>query len=663
MAKVVTSQTSFVSGQISERVIGRTDLQAYDQGAKSIVNCYPFIHGGVTRRPGTSFVREVSDSSRPARLIPYTNSDVLSYVLVFNDDKIEFIRDGELIEVSPGVPFSVAHPYSDAEIFELTYTQFGRAMFIAHPNHHPKQLTRNTDTDWDFVNPPFNYEALTDAFFENAFVSFKIISGATAFEVNDVFTFDTDGDGNIISGPTAGGSNVGTGDMTGVGASDLQDPPGGQTWTVSCSFATERRQQWTVVGSVDGAITSQWVDLDYPAACSTFEQRLFFGGSPSRPQTIWASSILSPFEFSPGPDDDDAIQVTIASGTLDQIVHMNSARQLLIQTTASEFSLSGGNQGLTPSAVIVRDQTFHGSNEVTPIRIGREVLFIQRSGDKVRGISFDVTLDANTAPDITILSEDITASGIIDATFQQDPDFIAWFCTNDGRLLSLTLERDQNVIAWAEHITGATGFFESLASIPLAGGNDETYCIVSRIIDGALVRYIEYIDYVDGAQTDSALYGTSGSPTAIWAGLDHLEGESVDVVLDGAVHPPVIVDSGTITLEREGTDIEVGLGYDSVLELLHPEISLPDGTSQGRSTSIHELVIRFQDTNACRVDGVEVPFRQLDNDVLDSPPAFFTGDKKVTKLGWKPDLNIRITQEVPLQWTILAAIIKVVVND
>ena len=59
MAKITTIQTNFVSGRASERVLGRVDLQSYDQATKEFLNAYPFIHGGAHRRPGTVFIGEV----------------------------------------------------------------------------------------------------------------------------------------------------------------------------------------------------------------------------------------------------------------------------------------------------------------------------------------------------------------------------------------------------------------------------------------------------------------------------------------------------------------------------------------------------------------------------------------------------------------------------
>ena len=62
MAKVTTAKQNFTAGELSPRLTGRTDLGRYDNGAQLIENFLVQPHGGLTRRPGTEFIREVKTS-------------------------------------------------------------------------------------------------------------------------------------------------------------------------------------------------------------------------------------------------------------------------------------------------------------------------------------------------------------------------------------------------------------------------------------------------------------------------------------------------------------------------------------------------------------------------------------------------------------------------
>jgi hypothetical protein len=59
--------------------------------------------------------------------------------------------------------------------------------------------------------------------------------------------------------------------------------------------------------------------------------------------------------------------------------------------------------------------------------------------------------DKYVAPDLCALAEHITESGIVAIAYQEHPDPILWAVRADGVLLSMTYEREQNVVAWARH--------------------------------------------------------------------------------------------------------------------------------------------------------------------------------------------------------------------
>lgn len=97
MPKLIHTQTSFSSGELSPLMAGRTSLSQYANGAQSIVNMVVLPQGGLTKRPGTEFIREVKDSADYTILIPFIVGSEQSYVLELGDLYMRFYRDGGIL--------------------------------------------------------------------------------------------------------------------------------------------------------------------------------------------------------------------------------------------------------------------------------------------------------------------------------------------------------------------------------------------------------------------------------------------------------------------------------------------------------------------------------------------------------------------------------------
>lgn len=655
MAKLIHFQSDFTAGEISPKLLARTDLKAYDNALKTMLNAYSMTHGGAKRRPGTVYLGEVKDSTKKCRLIPFIYSKTASYILVFNGGVIQFIKNGAWV-MNGANRYEVTVPYLESELADLSFAQSGNTLYIAHTNHAPRFIQRNTDTDWGFNLINFTYKALTDQWYTNDYVKFKLIGGTNAFAVGDVFTITTNASGIVsaTSGPTPAGTNKGV-----IYGAARTNNAVAQTWTITCTLSTSSRQEWVVSGSVSGTPTLTWNGGKYPSTVGFFEQRLYFGGTSAEPQTIWGSVVGDYTNFTIGPNDGDAVQFTFASNRYDQITHLESARQLLALTAGGEFSIAGGTAGVTPSSVRIRANTFHGAAPAKPIRMSQEVIFLQRDRRKVRAISYSVTEDTNLATDLTLFAEHITGSGIQDMTFTQDPDYLLWATRDDGALLSMTHLRDQQITGWARHTTD--GFFENCASVPESAA-DQTYLVVRRVVNGVSKRYIEQLDYLTGAMTDSAVFGYNATKTATWSNCLHLEGKTVAVVADGVPHGNRVVTGGSITLDYPVNNVEIGLPYTTTLEMLHPAEQLADGSSQSRALSIPKITVRFSNTSSCKVNGANVPFRT--NQVpLGQPTPLFTGDKQVTLLGWRSPHTIKIEQDLPAQMTVLGVALQMSIPD
>jgi len=194
---------------------------------------------------------------------------------------------------------------------------------------------------------------------------------------------------------------------------------------------------------------------------------------------------------------------------------------------------------------------------------------------------------------------------------------------------------------------------KSVASIP-EGGEDQVWVIIERLINGSTVQYVEYLSST--ANMDSYLTGTVNSSSTSVTSLDHLEGEKVQIVIGDAVYPPQTVTNGAITVdiptELSTKTIDVGLGFTSTLKTLKPEFGGQAGTSQGRKKRYNEVMVRFLNTVGATINDDQLPFRSSATPMGQNIPEF-TGDKRVTNLGWDRDGQITVKQTQPLPMTIL----------
>lgn len=260
-----------------------------------------------------------------------------------------------------------------------------------------------------------------------------------------------------------------------------------------------------------------WNSIDgFPNAVGLFQQRLVAGGNTNYPNTVWGSATGDYLSFAKGSSDADAFSFELASDQVDAVEHIAATKVLFPLTAGAEWSLYGGvEKSLNQTNVQANPDTAYGCAAVRPIRVGNEVIYVEDGGKTVRALGFSVEKEQFNAPDISVLAEHITGDGLLDAAYQKKPDKVVWFVRADGRLVSMSIDRDQEAIGFASHETD--GQFESVAVIP-SGNLSQLWALVVRSINGVTKRYIETFE--EGLQTDSAV--TAEVPThaivsAVWA--------------------------------------------------------------------------------------------------------------------------------------------------
>lgn len=411
---------------------------------------------------------------------------------------------------------------------------------------------------------------------------------------------------------------------------------------------------WILEGRVWGGYAG------HPRTGTFFEQRLWLAGSPGHPQTVWGSRIGQAYNMELGTLATDAVSFDVASEQANPIVNLTQIDVLVPLTYGGEFTMRGGNdQPITPTNVATKQQSNFGSRNIAPERVGNELVFVQRGGRKIRAMSADKINTAQYgAPDLTVLAEHITASGVVGLAYQAEPDSLLCALRADGVLATCTIDRDQDVIGWSRQVTA--GVIESVAKIPTPDG-DQVWALVRRTINGASARTIERFDA--SMMTDCAVVQTDAAGKATWTGLDHLEGCTVTVKADGVAMQSRVVAGGSITIERNAKLLEVGLPYTCTVKALRPELQGTEGSVQASNMRVSEVTLRVLDTVGATVNGAPIDARRATPASLDQPPPATTGDLMLETLGWDiGQWNLVIEQPQPYPFHLQAIIAKLTVN-
>ena len=674
MARVAVQLTNFTGGELSPRLDGRNDLAKYPTGCKTLENMIIFPHGSAARRSGTQFVSEVKDSSKETRLIPFEFSTAQTYMLEFGDQYIRFYKDNGQI-LSSGSAYEISSPYLEAELFDIKYAQSADVMYVCHPNHPVKKLSRTGHTSWTLTTVEF-----TDGpYLDDNITTTTLTSSA-----------HTVGTGRTLTASSTTGINNDQGWLsTDVGREvTFRDGYGKITGYTSSTVVTWEILEDTGSGShsTDWSLGAFSDTTGHPSCVTFFEQRLVFAATLSQPQTIFFSRSGDYENMNENRGgtiaDDDAIIYTIASNQVNAIRFMTSTRTLIIGTAGGEFTVSGGGTdvAVTPTNILIKKQSNNGAANVDALAVGNATIFLQRARRKMRELAYNFDVDGYVAPDLTILAEHISEGGFKQLSYQQEPNQIIWGVRNDGQLIGLTYQREQQVVAWHRHIFGGAfgsgnAVCESIATIPTDDSEYQSWVIIKRTINGATKRYVEFIHQYDFDESDDTSFNFldsqlsyDGSAVTTISGLDHLEGQTVSVLADGATHPDKTVSSGSITLERSASKVKVGLGYTSLLQTMRIDAGAQNGTSQSKTKRIYEITARLYESIGVEVgpdlNNMErIPFRSSAN-AMDSGINVFTGDKEIEFRGnYETDGFIFVRQTQPLPLTILSLYPKLQTND
>ncbi len=250
-----------------------------------------------------------------------------------------------------------------------------------------------------------------------------------------------------------------------------------------------------------------------PSTVAYIQQRQVFAGSDLKPETFVMSQPgdYTNFNTTPVSIDSDAISGSLSSLQVNTIKSMVPvAYGLLAFTTGGSFLINGGGPGaaITPSSITAQAQASDGANDMPPLSINYDVLYVQNKGNRVRDLAFAWQRQSYTGSDISALAAHLFDNyQLTEWCWSQEPDKIVWAVRNDGVMLGLTYVPDQEVYAWSRHDT--QGEFKSVCAVP-EGDANAVYVIVRRFVpdvgDGSCCPgWVDYIERMDTSESDCPL--------------------------------------------------------------------------------------------------------------------------------------------------------------
>ncbi|MBU0593361.1 MAG: hypothetical protein KKH74_06435 [Gammaproteobacteria bacterium] len=608
MANIRTLQRAFSGGEVTPELFGRIDDAKFMSGLAKCRNFIPKPHGPVENRAGFVFVRAVKDSTKKTRVIPFTYSTTQTMAIELGAGYFRFHTQGATL-LSGGVPYEIANPYAELDLFDIHYVQSADVLTLAHPNYPPMELRRLGATSW----------ALSEISYSPPIGIPQAPAAVPGGGVTPVYTY-----AYVITAVAADGLSESYSSVQATCNNNLFASGGVNTISWSAVSGAVKYNVYKQLGGLFGYIGStegtQLVDDNiapdlgktppnydtafnsagnYPGAVSYFEQRRAFAGTINQPQNIWMtkSGTESNMSYSLPIKDDDRIAFRVAAREANTIRHIVPLTQLLLLTSSAEWRVTSVNSdAITPSTISVRPQSYVGASNVQPAIINNSLIYCAARGGHVREMAYNWQANGFLSGDVSLRATHLFDNyNILDMAYAKAPQPIVWFVSSNGKLLGLTYVPEQQVGAWHQHDTD--GAFESCTVVP-EGDEDVLYVVVRRTINGAPLRYVErlstrnFTDPADAFFVDCGL-SYSGAAVTTVSGLSHLEGKTVNILADGVAHAQRVVHNGSITLDNSASKIQIGLPITADIQTLPAVAMLRDGSyGQGHFKNVNKVWLR-----------------------------------------------------------------------
>lgn len=689
--KTSVIKNNFSAGELSPFLETRTDIQQYANGARELTNVIPLVEGGVKSRPGT-FFRSLFAGA--IRLIPFVVNSERTYLIIF--------KAGEIVVYDPrtyAIITTLTSPYTAAQINDVQFVQYRYSMFMTH-SEVPVYRFRCSDdyTNWEmalfkFTHPPLDDENSRSPYRKGT-PSGKELGATITFTLNAVSDWTSTVDyikGDVVSY---------LGNLYQALQASLNKPPSLNLdyWVEVESSAvavfttadigsyidvnggiikiTRLNGPEEVWGEIVKALESDTVAIErswtvtppafnstngYPRCVTFFKQRLVLASTKISPNKIWFSAVGGNSSFLESTEDADAFSVVSASGLSNSILFLEATRGVICLTSGGEYMISADG-ALTPTTVEINEHTSYGAYPLTrPCRVGNELLFVQRGGERLRALSYRYEVDGLVSPEISVMASHIGElhGGIDEITYQQEPQSIVWCKLGDGKVASITFNRDQEVLAWAQHDFG--GIVISMCALPTKLGSDKCFMLINR--NGSICLEEVHEDANMDSQRDVAIVNNAVDVSnALYLGSYSLLMKPQNFYYTVSYHQEG--NSLNILNSTETGTILLGKAFNGAIDLFPPEVAQNPATTMFSKAKVSRVAFVFRNTLGPLFNGNILELFDFDHTPMDGQ-NLFTG-RHLYEGGSFDDIyktQLRITLNKPLPFHMQALAIEISVNE
>ena len=545
---------AFSGGEISPEMFGRISDTKFQQGAAIMRNFVAKPQGPAQNRPGFAFVREVKDSTKSTRLLPFTFNTTQTMILEFGEQYFRFHTQGQTLFYNDGAAwnggtsyaigdiakynnvnyyaktahsnsqppnatnwyplptnpniYEIPHSYAEADLFDVHYVQSADVLTLVHPLHPPKELRRLGATKWELKLIDFGSPiAAPTGVSVSAYLPPSTSTNAdTKLDHNYVVTAVK---ANLIDESNQSSTATAQNNIFVTGAKNTI------TWNAVTGASRYRvyKDQGGIFGFIGETTTTTIIDDNiapdfsrtppihendfvgtgnYPGAVSYFEQRRVFAGTNNAPQSIWMtkSGTESNMSFGLPIRDDDRIEFRVAAREANTIRHIVPLTQLLLLTGSAEWRVTSVN-----------------SDAITPTSISvKPQSYVGANNSQPVIVNNSLVYGAARGGHVRELGYNWQANGFITG----DLSLRAPHLFDNFTILDMSLAKAPIPVVWmvssngkllgltyvpeqqigAWHQHDTDGLFESVACVS-EGDDDVTYCVIKRTINGASKRYVE----------------------------------------------------------------------------------------------------------------------------------------------------------------------------
>jgi hypothetical protein len=656
MPRFVEFTTNFATGELDPLLRARVDLTAYNNALAKATNVLIQPQGGLRRRPGTKHIFELPNSSTPSagngvRLVSFQFSVADSYMLCFTHNRMYVVKNGAVVANINGTGNSYLTTSITSDIVDdMCWTQSADTLIVVHPDLQPVRITRTSDTAWTATSITF------DSIPKYAF---------TLAATNPAATLTPSAvSGNITLTASAGVFSAGNvNQYVNVATQGRARIVEYVSTTVVKAITEYPFFDTTAVASSGWELETGYVDVwsagkGWPRTVTFHEGRLYFGGSKSRPSTIWGSKIGLFFDFVPTESlDDDAVEATLDTNDLNVITDIISSRDFQVFTTGGEFFIpQAGTDPVTPLTFTFKNVSRNGIKPGTRVQsVESGSIYIQRQGKSLNEFVFNDTQLTYITQRISLLSGHLLKGpqrvALRKASSTEEADLLLMTNTDDGSMAVFSIMRSQQVTSPSEFTTD--GSF-----IDVGVDVNAIYVVTKRTFNSVDRYFIELFgfDYF----TDCAFVGGAASGAT---SLPHIA-KSLNVICDGSPQGNETVSGGgAVTFDRSSTtSYEVGLPITVYVKTMPAEVKLQTGSRVSFKKRIVEISAVVNKTQNLIINDQPVAFRLFDNPMLDDPIPEFTGIKRVNGvLGYSREQSIVVSQDLPVKMNLLGLDYRVAV--